>query len=85
MDIEILVEEIMEAYESEPETDFGNPSINQAIRRQGIKAHIWDLLQAKLDDPRGNICEHYDFERDQYAERRWDHIDNFEPRKEPES
>jgi ribosomal protein S17E len=50
MDIETLVEEIMEAYESEPETDFGNPSINQSIRQQGIKAHIWDLLQDYTDD-----------------------------------
>jgi hypothetical protein len=50
MDIETLVDEIMEAYESEPDTDFGNASINQAIRQQGIRAHIWDLLQDYTDD-----------------------------------
>jgi hypothetical protein len=50
MDIETLVDEIMEAYESEPDTDFGNESINQAIRQQGIRAHIWDLLQDYSDD-----------------------------------
>jgi hypothetical protein len=50
MDIETLVDEIMEAYESEPDIDFGNERINQAIRQQGIRAHIWDLLQDYSDD-----------------------------------
>jgi len=38
-----------------------------------------DALQAKFDDPRGNICElceSYDSEHD-CAECRWNHPDNF--------
>jgi hypothetical protein len=50
MDIEILVEQIMDAFESEPEIDFGNSNINQTIRQRGVEAHIWDLLQDYTDD-----------------------------------
>jgi len=57
VDIETLVDEILAAFEDEPEIDFGSPSINESIRRQGIKAHIWDLIQDYTDGiiPEGDV------------------------------
>ena len=45
MEIDDLVQEIMEAFESEPETDYGDPITNQHIRNRGIEAHIRDLVE----------------------------------------
>lgn len=42
---EELLEKIMEAVESEPEADYGNASMNEYIRIQGIRAQIYDLLE----------------------------------------
>lgn len=45
MEIDELVQEIMEAFISEPDTDYGDETTNQHIRNRGIEAHIRDLVE----------------------------------------
>ena len=49
MDIELLVEEIMEAVTSEPEADYGDPKTDYWVRQRGIEARIHDVVQKFFD------------------------------------
>ena len=51
MDVEELVDEIMEIVESEPDPDYGDPQINEAIRNRGVRARIQDLLEEGFEGP----------------------------------
>ena len=50
MEIPELVDEICEAFDAEPEADYGDPSTNRHIRERGIHAKIWDLIQEYSDN-----------------------------------
>jgi hypothetical protein len=44
LDIDLLVEEIMEAVTSEPESDYGDPKTDYWLRQRAIEARIHDIL-----------------------------------------
>ena len=50
MDIEELVDNIIEAFESEPDADYGDRETNKYVRERGIRARIWDLVQEYSDE-----------------------------------
>jgi hypothetical protein len=45
MDIEEFVEQIIEAYESESNADYGDPTSDKYIRDRGVRARIYDILE----------------------------------------
>jgi len=45
MELSNLIDEIMEAFNSEPEPEYGDRRTNDYIRDRGIRAHIWDLIE----------------------------------------
>ena len=60
MDTEDAVEQIIEAFNEEPESDYGSQRISQHIRERGIRARIWDILEeyaAALSSDRVNELE----------------------------
>jgi hypothetical protein len=50
MDIDLLVEEIMDAVNNEPEADYGDPQTDNWVRDRGIRARVQDILQDALDE-----------------------------------
>ena len=46
MNQEEFLDAIMEAVESEPEANYGDPRTNEYIRMQGIRARVYDLIES---------------------------------------
>lgn len=50
MEIEELVDQIIDAYESESNADYGDPSSDKYIRDRGVRARIYDILESFAED-----------------------------------